>query len=259
MSKNIFQQYGAYYDLLYRDKDYAGEVDYIVSLLHRSSPRAHQILEFGSGTGRHGRLLAQRGFDVLGVEGSEAMVAEAKRNSNGFHPLTKGRFDCRRGDIRSVVLDRQFDSVLALFHVVSYQTTNHGLLRTFSNAARHLRSGGVFLFDVWHGPAVLTERPATRVKRVEDENTMLTRIAEPKLDTNAAIVTVHYTMISQAKADSQINTFTEEHRMRYLFPTEIDLLAQQTGFEVEHSEEFLTGKPPAEGTWGVAYLLRKKA
>jgi hypothetical protein len=46
--------------------------------------------------------------------------------------------------------------------------------------------------------------------------------------------------------------------MRFLFPVEVDLLARQTGFEVETAEEFLTGRPPSERTFGVFYLLRKR-
>ena len=118
---------------------------------------------------------------------------------------------------------------------------------------------GIFLFDVWHGPAVLKERPSVRVKRIEDDKTRLTRIAEPEMDTNTNSVTVRYTMLAESKADRRLTTFGEEHKMRYLFPTEIEFLASQTGFQVERSEEFLTRDIPSESTWGVAYLLRKVA
>ena len=155
-------------------------------------------------------------------------------------------------------LVRLFDSVISLFHVVSYQTQNADLLATFANASRHLRLGGIFLFDVWHGPAVLRERPSVRVKRIEDEATCLTRIAEPELNVNAGVVTVRYTIFAESKEDGRLTKFREDHRMRYLFPVEIDLLANQTGFEVERSEEFLTGEAPSEGTWGVMYMLRKR-
>ena len=163
-----------------------------------------------------------------------------------------------QGDVRTAKIGRTFDVVLALFHVVSYQTSNDDLLLTFSNAGGHLRRGGVFLFDVWHGPAVFAQRPDVRVKRVEDDATLLTRIAEPVLDAQTSIVGVHYTMLVESKCDGKLVKFGEEHRMRYLFPTEIDLLARQTGFEVERSEEFLTGAKPSESTWGVTYLLRKR-
>jgi SAM-dependent methyltransferase len=257
MSEDVFQQYRKYYDLLYRDKDYAREVGYVVQRLRDCSPVAREILEFGSGTGRHGRLLAEQGFAVFGVERSETMAASAKRVAGGSRPDNPGSFDCVQGDVRRVNMGRTFDAVLSLFHVVSYQTSNEDLLLTFNNAACHLRPGGVFLFDVWHGPAVLTERPDVRVKRVEDDATVLTRIAEPELDTQAGVVTVRYTMMGESKSGGKLVRFGEEHHMRYLFPTEIDLLARQTGFKVERSEEFLTGAKPSVNTWGVAYLLRK--
>jgi SAM-dependent methyltransferase len=258
MSQEIFQLYSGYYNLLYRDKDYQAEAEYVSRALEGGGGRVKDVLEFGSGTGRHGRLLAQRGFNVTGVERSETM-ASAARKSAQEQTFNNGSFECVLGDIRTVYLDRVFDAVLSLFHVVSYQTGNDDLLKTFINAARHLRPGGIFLFDVWHGPAVLSDRPSVRIKRVEDSDTRLTRIAEPEIDTNANMVTVRYTVLAESKADEKLITFKEEHLMRYLFPTEIGLLASQAGFEVELSEEFLTGLKPSESTWGVAYLLRKSS
>src|SRR4051812_19274508 len=117
---NVFLRYGTYYDLLYRDKDYSGEAEYVVKTLRSASPVARNLLEFGSGTGRHGRLLAQYGFQVFGIERSEAMVAAASKMSAEV-PNTEGRFDCMQGDIRSVKLGRSFDAVVSLFHVISYQ------------------------------------------------------------------------------------------------------------------------------------------
>lgn len=56
----IFGGYARYYDLLYRDKDYAGEAEYVARTIRSAVPDARDILELGSGTGRHGRLLATR-------------------------------------------------------------------------------------------------------------------------------------------------------------------------------------------------------
>jgi SAM-dependent methyltransferase len=257
MNDNVFQRYSSYYDLLYRDKDYQAEAAYIGAILRAAAPGAKTVLEFGSGTGRHGRLLAAQGFHVFGIERSAEMVSAAQLR--GAATLAEGDvgFDCVQGDIRHLELNRTFDVVLGLFHVVSYQTTNQDVLNTFTSASRHLRPGGIFLFDVWHGPAVLAERPSVRVKRVEDEEKRLTRIAEPELDTNASAVTVHYTMLVETKGNHQLTTFGEDHRLRYYFPQEIGLLASQTGFTVERSEEFVTRQPPGESTWGVVYQLRK--
>ena len=256
MTSNVFEDYSAYYDLLYHDKDYAKEADYVAQTLRAADPSVSDLLEFGSGTGRHGRLLEERGLRVLGVERSKSMVAAA-RNTTPLLQTGAGSFECVQGDIRTLRLERVFDAVVALFHVISYQTGNADILQTFENAARHLKPSGLFLFDVWHGPAVLTARPSVRIKRVEDENTRLTRIAEPELDTNGSVVTVSYTLFAESKVDARFRTFKEEHRMRYFFPVEIDFLAGQTGFNVKRKEEFLTRRPASENTWGVSYLLRK--
>jgi SAM-dependent methyltransferase len=248
----VFERYSAYYDLLYQDKDYQGEADYIARALRAANPKAKTILEFGSGTGKHGRLLAERGFEVFGIERSESMVAAAKidkRNAGGF--------ECIQGDLQATDVGRTFDAVVALFHVISYQTSDSEVRRTFSNAARHLLPGGIFLFDVWHGPAVLHVRPSLREKHVENESVRLTRIADPELDRESKIVTVRYSMVATSKNDNERTTFGEEHRMRYFFPEEIKAFAEEAGFAVERSEEFFTSREPSDQTWGVAYLLVK--
>lgn len=249
----IFARYSECYDLLYRDKDYAGEAGYVAQTLRAAMPSAARVLEFGSGTGRHGRLLAGHGFDVVGIERSPGMAAVAEQ---GQAADARHRFACVVDDIRTVRLPQTFDAVVSLFHVVCYQVTNDDLMRAFASARAHLGDGGLFLFDVWHGPAVLADRPAVRVKRVEDDRFQLSRIAEPEIDTEAGTVSVRYTMLGVDKRTGSPIDFAETHRVRYLFPTEIALLAAATGFEVVLTEEFLTRAKASERTWGVSYLLR---
>jgi len=64
----VFSDYARYYDLLYHDKDYASDAEYVAGLIHKFHPAASSILELGSGTGKHALLLARKGFEVHGVE-----------------------------------------------------------------------------------------------------------------------------------------------------------------------------------------------
>ena len=248
-----FRRYSAYYDLLYRDKDYAAEAEYVARLIRSTLPTARRILELGSGTGRHGCLLAAMGFDVPGIERSAEMVSVAKARTCP----SAGSFTCEVGDICEVNLGRTFDAVISLFHVISYQASNEALQAVFQVATDHLGSGGVFLFDVWHGPAVLSQPPSERVKEVADDRHRVWRAAHPELDTNRSTVKVVYEMDCEDRRSRQTARFSEEHLMRYLFPTEVDLLARNCGLRRVRTEEFLSGKPPSPSTWSVLYMFER--
>ena len=251
-----FQKYSAFYDLLYRDKDYAAEANYVARMIRNAMPLARTILELGSGTGRHGRLLAAMGFDVHGIERSPEMVSFARAASCPPSSETTGSFCCEVGDICTANLGRTFDAIISLFHVMSYQTTNQALQAAFQVATAHLAPGGLFLFDVWHGPAVLSQGPSERVKEVESADYRVKRIARPELDTNRRIVRVTYDVTCEDRRSGDMVRFSEEHVMRYLFPTEIDLFAERCGLRPVIAEEFLTGRAPSPSTWGVAYGLQ---
>ena len=54
-----------------------------------------------------------------------------------------------KGDIKTY-LEKKFNAVISIFHVVSYQTSNNDVFDLLNNASRHLNKGGLFLFDVWY-------------------------------------------------------------------------------------------------------------
>lgn len=158
--------------------------------------------------------------------------------------------DCRIG--------REFDVVLSLFHVVSYQTTNIELQAIIETAAIHLKTGGVFIFDFWYGPAVLSERPSIRVKHIENDKINLTRISEPKMLLSKNCVDVNYHIIINDTISKTTEVIKETHRMRYIFLTELDLLANTAGFKIQKTCEWLSGREPSFDTWGVCAVLQKK-
>jgi SAM-dependent methyltransferase len=250
-----FGEYSRYYDLIYADKDYRAEADYVAARLRNAHAGVHNIVEFGCGTGRHAALLAEAGFAVTGIERSPTMLAQCRRVRG---PGERGSFTTVEGDVRNTRAPGSFEAVISLFHVVSYQTTNDDVVAMFRNAARHLQTGGLFLFDVWYGPAVLTLRPEVRVKRVGNEQARVTRIAEPDLLADANRVDVRYEVFIEDIAGGTIRRLTEAHRMRYFSTPEIGWLADLAGFRVINAEEWLTGQAPSTKTWGVAYLLRKE-
>ena len=263
----VFGTYSRYYNLLYRDKDYVGEAEHVHRLIQRHFSGARTILDLGCGTGRHDLLLAEKGYGMTGIDMSEEMLAVAKKRieikseieSNAqskSQSILNPVFE--KGDIRTVRLERTFDVVISLFHVMSYQTTNDDLAAAFATVRRHLKPGGIFIFDCWYGPAVLLDRPAVRVKRLEDEAITVTRIAEPVMHPNENVVDVNYHVFVRDKANGEVEELKETHRMRYLFSPEIDLFLKGAGMKVVEASEWMTAKAPGFDTWGVCFVVRNK-
>ena len=65
---STFELYAAYYDLLYEDKRYDEEAQFVARLLREQAPHARSILELGCGTGKHALALARQGFSLTGVD-----------------------------------------------------------------------------------------------------------------------------------------------------------------------------------------------
>lgn len=250
---SVFDAYACYYDLLYKDKDYEAEADYVDRLIQAHAPGAKRLLELGCGTGKHADIISRKGYTVHAVDRSEEMLRCAAER---FGSNENVRFS--QGDMRGLALNEEFDTVISLFHVMSYQVSNDDLTAAFNTVAKHLKRGGVFVFDVWFGPAVLTERPSVRVKRLEDERIAVVRVAEPEMHPESNTVDVNYIVFITDKSDGKTIEVKETHRMRYVFKPEIELLAHSAGFELVHGEEWLTGRNPGFDTWGVCWIARKR-
>ena len=236
--------YARYYDLLYRDKDYAAEADYIAAMVRRRAPQARRILELGCGTGGHAVQLARLGFTVHGTDLSEHMLARAQVRCASLPAEVAARLSFSLGDARSVRAGQGFDAVISLFHVMSYQTHNADLRAAYNTAAAHLEPGGVFLYDYWYGPAVLTQRPEARVRRLADDQIEVTRIAEPVMHWQRNVCDVNYTLFVQDRVNGALHQFTETHPMRYLFPPELDLL--EAGQWQQPQDHGWMGEPPPD-------------
>ncbi len=246
----VFQNYSYYYNLFYGDKDYKSEARIIKDLIEKhKKQQLYTILNLGCGTGRHDTELVNLGYNVHGIDLSENML-EVARNSNK-------EISYEQADIRNYRSNYKYDACISLFHVMSYQSTNEDILKAFQAAYEGLINGGIFLFDVWYGPGVLTDKPVVRVKKVEDNNNKIVRYAEPIMHANKNIVDVCYEIMIVDKETSKASEIKEVHSMRYYFEPEIKMYLETAGFELVGVYDCTTLRTPDYNTW-TAYFVAIK-
>lgn len=186
------------------------------SARRRSSP----VIEFGCGGGTTAEYLSRRGFDVLGIDLSAAMVALARKNA------PRARFAV--GSLASTPLPR-CGAIIAIGEVVNYlgdrrSTAAHdrGLFRFFVRAARALEPGGLLLFDFMESARHRTFNASPR------SGNDWAVVASARAD--GAILTRDITTIRQVHGRLRLSH--ETHRVR-LYPRRMIAAAlHRAGFRV---------------------------
>jgi len=251
-----FGGYARYYDLLYRDKPYSAEAAYVVELARRHGCAVESVLELGVGTGGHSVHFLELADRVDGVDLSAEMLVAAEARRRALPPAVGDRLTLYEGDVRDVRLGRQFSLVVSMFHVMSYQRTNESLMAAFRTARAHLNPGGLLIFDFWHGPGVLSDPPAVRVRRLRDEYTEVERIAEPVLRPRENVVDVNYSIRVTDLHTSAAELIVEKHEMRYYFEPELMHMLTLESFEHVETVSWLTHDSPSLRDWTAAIVAR---
>lgn len=253
--ESFLRDYSDVYDTLYEEKNYGLECDIIELLLSRHQYRkTATILDLGCGTGNHVFQLMKRGYSVVGVDKSEGMisVAKAKAAASGISSDERFLLD----DARSVELRREFDAVLMMFAVLGYQTTNDDVVASLGTVRKHLRTGGLFIFDVWYGPAVLIQRPSDRIKIIQIDTGQVIRSARSRIDLANHTCQVAYT-VWKTDSNKLVTETSEVHTMRYFFPLELAHYLGYCGMNLIELRAFPEiERRPDETTWNVTGIAR---
>lgn len=249
-----FERYANYYDLLYNDKDYEGEATFVADLVSRHIPNATSILELGCGTGKHALAFARRGYNVAGVDLSHEMTTQARRRlSNAILPVNI-HVSFEEGDIRTLRLNKTYDVVISLFHVMSYQVTDDDVLAALVTAEQHLKPGGIVIFDYWCSSAVRRHPPTMRVKSVEDDVIRVKRVARPSMHSDDNVVDVRYYITVENKVNKSTERVFERHRMRHFSEDEFKRSFRKVGLRPLQSGKWPTVKHHGMSNWS-AYLV----
>lgn len=177
-----------------------------------------RALEMAIGTGRVAVPLHERGVPVVGIELAPAMVDQLrKRVSAAELPVIIGGMETARAE-------GSFALVFLVFNGISNVLTQAEQIACFTNAARHLAPGGCFVIELWV-PELPLSPPAAQavVGRSEPGYIMV-----DTYDVLAQHLISHHFRFEE---DGAATIFRSPHR--YVWPAELDLMAQLAGFTLE--------------------------
>ena len=255
MSGVFGPSYAHEYDALYGTKDYAGECDAIEKLVRQyAAAPARTLLDLGCGTGTHALEFARRGYAVTGADRSAAMLEIARQKASAAAP----RPEFVDGDLRTLRLGRTFDAAVMLFAVLGYQTSDDDFSAALETVAAHLEPGGLFVCDIWYGPAVLAIGTSDRVKVIDEPGGQLHRSSSGVIDAARHTCRVDFRTWRTA-GDRVADESVESHMMRFFFPAELEMFFGRAGLEICAVRSFDdVGAAPGESTWNVWLCARRK-
>lgn len=177
-----------------------------------------RALEFAIGTGRVAIPIGERGVPVAGIEIAPPMVAQLRTKAD------EATIPVVIGDMSTAIVAGEFSLVYLVFNGISNLLAQVEQIECFRNAARHLSPGGRFVVELWvpELPRVLPSAQAV-VGRSQDGYMMV-----DTFDVVAQHVVSHHFSFGE---DRPTTLFRSPHR--YVWPSELDLMAQLAGFELE--------------------------
>lgn len=140
-----YEALAARYDALTADVDHAAWADYLEKHFARCGQPVHTVLDLACGTGTMTCLLAERGYETIGVDRSAdmlAVAAEKGRQVSGIPPLFLQQ------SMEELDLYGTVDACVCCLDSVNYVTRPADLLRAFRRVWLFLAPGGLFVFDV---------------------------------------------------------------------------------------------------------------
>ena len=244
----FYKGFASIYDELMTYTPYKKWGEYIDGILKKRLPpgeKAPLILDLACGTGSMTVLLAQKGYDMIGVDMSTDMLATAQQKSfeAGYNILFLAQ------DMRKLDLYGTIDAAVCVCDGINYILEQNELSAVFKRVRLFLNPSGVFIFDMnteYKFKELLGRRS------FESKSKSGTRYElDNNYDEHTRINEYHVLFYPQGKA---AEPFMEIHRQRAYAIDDVLQMLTNTGFsKVSVSHEY-TNEPPRPDSERVTFV-----
>jgi SAM-dependent methyltransferase len=222
------------YDFSY--SDFTEDIDFYDNLARAAGG---PLLELGAGSGRVAIPLAQRGYDVTGLDNSPSMLAQARRRLQGAGKL-KGRIELIEGDMTDFELDRQFGMVLVAANTFQHLLTTKEQQACGRCAKKSLVPGGIFAMSIrspssatWENTDGWSPMLMHWSRRDEATGDLVMKFCVEQPDPGRMVRRLTY-IYDRVGASGDVKRSVFETELRYSTEAEIRLLLQHCGLRVTH-------------------------
>lgn len=238
------------YDRLTYDVNYAAWAGYIEKHFAKYTLPGRTILDLACGTGSLTRELALRGYEMIGVDQSPEMLAEAAEKNRGISPIDP-IFLCQ--PMEKLDLYGTIDACVCCLDSINYITDPKKLARAFQRVHLFLMPGGLFLFDI-NSPEKL-EGLDGQVFLDETEDAYCVWRAEYSRRSH---ICSYFMDIFQLDSGTGLwNRGEELHRERAYTAVELTGLLTEAGFQEIKTFGELKMRPPKPGEQRIFFTARK--
>ena len=225
--------------------------------------RGSPVLDLGCGTGRSGIALAEQGFDVVGLDLSGPMLRIAERKRAGLPPAVARRLTFVQADMTDFTLDQIFPLIITPARSFQFMLTSAAQRSSLAAIRRHLRPEGALvlqLFDPrfeWCVPTPEAEGPSDRgtIRNPLTGRDVRIEVIERAPDPMRQLIDELYRFTELDASGREVRSATERLVLRWTLRSEVRLLAELEGFEVEAEYGDFRGGGPAYGAEQV-WILR---
>jgi SAM-dependent methyltransferase len=211
-----------------------------------------RLLEIACGTGTHALQLEKRGFKIVATDYSQDMLERARQKAANSH------VEFQLQDMTQLEVNgAPFDAAYCLFDAIGYVGTNEALAKVFRGVHKHLRNDGLFIFEFWHAAAMLRHYDPVRVRRWQQDDSLILRISETSLDYAKQLSSVSYS-IYELKNDGTYSSLTETQTNRYFLVQEMAAWLMTNGFTpLKWFAGFTNSETISDETWHIVAVARR--
>ena len=237
------------YDELTYDVGYSAWADYIEAHFRKKGLPGKTVLDLACGTGSLTRELARRGYEMIGVDQSPEMLAEAaekNRDGEGIAPI----FLCQ--SMEKLDLYGTIDACVCCLDSVNYVTNPRQLQKAFQRVYLFLMPGGLFLFDV-NTPAKLQGLDG-QVFLDETEDAYCVWRAEWSKRSRTC---TYFMDLFRLEENGLWRREEELHRERAYPVDQLTAMLERAGFSDIRTYAAFQFRPPAPGAQRIFFTARK--